>query len=145
MSDADCTPGREPRSVAASFTCYRCQQSQSLEFSSNWHRGAVVLCHPGVFGRTVTSNGSPYAKGPLTVLSVTSVYCGQTVGWSKMPFGTEISLGPDHIVLDGDPAPPPTERGTAAPTFRPMSIVAERSPISATAELWLSRNIVQAH
>ena len=32
----------------------------------------------------------------------------------------------------------PTERGTAAPlTFRPMSIVAKRSPISATAELLL--------
>jgi len=42
-----------------------------------------------------------------------------------------------HIVLDGDQAPSP-ERGTAAPpTFRPMSIVAKRSPISATAELLL--------
>ena len=30
----------------------------------------------------------------------------------------------------------PTERGTATPTFRPVSIVvAKRSPISATAEL----------
>jgi len=34
-------------------------------------------------------------------------------------------------VLDGDPAPP--KRGTAL-RFRPMSIVAKRSPISATAE-----------
>jgi len=39
-------------------------------------------------------------------------------------------------VLDGDPAAP-TERGTAAPTFRPVSIVAKRSRISATAELLL--------
>jgi len=30
---------------------------------------------------------------------------------------------------------PPTERGTAATTFRPMSAEAKRSPISATAEL----------
>ena len=29
----------------------------------------------------------------------------------------------------------PTERSTAAPTFRPMSIVAKGSPISATAKL----------
>jgi len=35
-------------------------------------------------------------------------------------------------VLDEDPGPP--KRGTA-PNFRPMSIVAKRSPISATAEL----------
>jgi len=47
----------------------------------------------------------------------------------------EVGLGPSHIVLDGDPAAP-TERGTAAPTFRPMSIMAKRSPISATAELF---------
>jgi len=44
-------------------------------------------------------------------------------------------LGPGHIELDGDPAPP-MERGTAAPsTFRPMSIVAKRLPISGTAKL----------
>jgi len=53
-----------------------------------------------------------------------------------MPFGTEVDLGPGDIVLDGDPAPP--KGGTAPPpTFWPMSIVAKRSPISATAELLL--------
>jgi len=36
------------------------------------------------------------------------------VGWIKMPLDTEVGLGPDHIVLAGDPAPP--ERGPAAPT-----------------------------
>jgi len=35
------------------------------------------------------------------------VYCGQTAGWIKMALGMDVSLGPDHIVLDGDPAPPP--------------------------------------
>ena len=39
-----------------------------------------------------------------------------------MPLGTEVSLGPGDIVLDG---------GSALH----MSIVAKRSPISATAEL----------
>jgi len=36
------------------------------------------------------------------------VYCGQTAGWIKMPVGMEVEgdLGPGHIVLDGDPAPP---------------------------------------
>jgi len=43
-------------------------------------------------------------------------------------------LGPGDTVLDG--AANPTERGTVAPaTFRSMSIVAKRRPISATAEL----------
>jgi len=34
-------------------------------------------------------------------------YCGQTAAWINMPLGTEVGLGPDDIVLDGDPAPPP--------------------------------------
>jgi len=44
------------------------------------------------------------------------VYCGQTAGWIKMPLllDMEVGLGPGHIVLDEDPAPP-TDRGTAAP------------------------------
>ena len=41
------------------------------------------------------------------VLSVTLVYCGQTVGSIKTKLGMEVGLGPGHILLDGDPAPPP--------------------------------------
>jgi len=72
----------------------------------------------------------------LFVLSVMLVYCGQTVGWIKMKLGMVaglgLGLGLGHIVLNGDLAQSP-ERGTAAPSFRPMSIVAKRSPISTTA------------
>ena len=42
----------------------------------------------------------------LSVLSVMLMYCGQTVGWIKMQLGTEVGLGPSHIVLDDDPTPP---------------------------------------
>jgi len=27
------------------------------------------------------------------------VYCGQIAGWMKTPLGTEVDLGPGHIVL----------------------------------------------
>ena len=61
-----------------------------------------------VFGDRL-QNGSPYAMGPLSVclscLSVTLMYCSQTVEWIKMKLGTEVGLGPGHIVLDGYPAP----------------------------------------
>jgi len=60
----------------------------------------------------------------LSCLSVTLVYCGQTVGWIKMKLGMEIGLGPDHIVLDGDP--PPKRGKVLHPNFRPMSVVAKR-------------------
>ena len=43
----------------------------------------------------------------LSVLSVTLVYCGKTVGRIKMKLGTDVGLGPRDIVLDRDPAPPP--------------------------------------
>ena len=69
---------------------------------------------------------------------VTLVYCGQTAGWSKMPLGTEVGLGPGHIVLHWDPAPP--ERDTAAPPtlFNPCLLWPKGRPcISATAELML--------
>ena len=58
------------------------------------------------------------------------VCCDQMTGLIKMPLGTKVGLGPGHIVLDGDPAPPHPPKGD----FRPMSIVAKRSPISASAE-----------
>jgi len=48
----------------------------------------------------------------LSVLSVTSVYGGQTAEWIKLKLGMEVGLGPYHIVLDGDPAfPPPKGHG----------------------------------
>jgi len=50
-----------------------------------------------------------------------------------MPLGTEVGLGPGHIVLDGDPAHP-TERAQQSPHFSAHFALA-RSPISATAEL----------
>jgi len=43
------------------------------------------------------------------------VYCGQTAGWMKTPLGTEVDLGPGHIVLDG--VPTLRERGITAPLF----------------------------
>jgi len=59
----------------------------------------------------------------LSCLSVTLVYCGQTIEWIKMKLGVQVGLGPGHIVLHGNPAPP--KRGTA-PNFQPMSVVAKR-------------------
>jgi len=55
-----------------------------------------------------------------------------------MPPGTEVDLGPGHIVLNGDQAaPPPKKRGTAAPFFLVDVYCGQRSPISATTELLL--------
>jgi len=126
--------------------------SISVYFFSAWQFLFSLI----ILGRTVTNNGSPCATGLmscLSVLSVTLVYSGQTVGWIKMPLGTEVLLGPGHIVFDGGrillvatstkyskskqrhvPIGPRKET-QQLPHFRPMFIVAKRPPIWATAEL----------
>jgi len=58
-------------------------------------------------------------------LSVTLVYCGQTVGWIKMKLGMQVGLGPGHIMLDVDPAPPPQR--AHPPNSRSISVVAKIS------------------
>jgi len=46
-------------------------------------------------------------------LSATLVYCGQTVGWIRMPLGMVVGIGQGHFVLDGNPAAPPQKKGAA--------------------------------
>ena len=71
-----------------------------------------ITFHSQLFLGDTLQNGSPNAVGPLSVLSclynlfclfvclsVTLVYCGQTVGWIKMKLGVQVGLGPGHIVI----------------------------------------------
>ena len=58
---------------------------------------------------------------PTPTQFLAHVYCGQMAGWMNTPLGMEVDLGTGHIV-DGVPAP--CVRGTAAPLFSPMSVVA---------------------
>jgi len=58
-----------------------------------------------------------YQTVVLSVLSVTFLHCGQTVGRIKMKLGMQVGLGPGHIVLDGDPAPSPKRNGAPSPIF----------------------------
>jgi len=55
----------------------------------------------------------------LSCLFVTLVYRGKPVGYIKMPLGTELGLGTDDLVLDGDPAPPPRKGTQQPPLFGP--------------------------
>jgi len=60
-----------------------------------------------LFGRSLVKRFAVCYR--TVVLSVTLMYCGQTVGRIKMKLGMQIGLG--HIVLDADPAPPQKKRG----------------------------------
>jgi len=71
----------------------------------------------------IVLNGNPAALPKQHIPQFSAhVCCAQTAAWTKIPLGAEVGLDYGHIVLDGDPASP--QWGTAAPSFRPMSIVA---------------------
>jgi len=77
------------------------------------------------FGRPVYKTDCPMLSDRclsyLVYLSVTLVYCGQMVGWVKMPLGMEVGLGqvgPGPIVLAGTQLPP-NKGAQQLPTFRP--------------------------
>jgi len=82
---------------------------------STWYRG-----RPQPRGLCVTYGPSPSPKRGRSPKFSADVYCGQTTAWIKMSLGTEVGLGPDDIVLDGDPAPRPQIGGGApSPIFGP--------------------------
>jgi len=69
------------------------------------------------------SSGSPKGHSPKFSADVR---CGQTAGWTKMPLGTQVDLGPGDLVFDGDPVPLQEKKAQPSPNFWPMSIVAKR-------------------
>ena len=56
------------------------------------------------------------------------VYYGQMAGWMKTPLGTEVDLGPGHIVLDRSQLS--AKGAQQPPSFRPMSVVATVAHLS---------------
>jgi len=50
---------------------------------------------------------SDHCLSVLSCLSVTLVYCGQTVGWINMKLGMQVGIGTGQIVLDADSGPTP--------------------------------------
>jgi len=65
----------------------------------------------------------------MVLLYVTLVYCDQTVGWIKMPLGTEVDLSRGHIVLDGEPAPcSPWKGAQQSPVFGPCLLLPNGRP-----------------
>jgi len=100
-----------------------------MDQDETWHEG-----RPRPRPHCVRWGPSSPQKGHSSPQFWAHICCCQTVGCLKMPLGTKVGLGPGHIVVDGDPALHPKREHSPFPNFRPMSIVAKQSPISATAE-----------
>ena len=81
---------------------------RTVDFCINVHAFYTGSYH---FWTTVCNMVRPIQSDRcLSCLSVTLVYCGQTVGRIKMKLGTQLVIGPGYIVLDGNPALPPPKR-----------------------------------
>ena len=86
-----------------------------------------ILCFTNCVSIGSAVSGRPFVKrfalcyrtvvclSVLSCLSVTLVYCGQTVGRIKMKLGMQVAVGPGHIVLEEDRSAPPALKGHAQP------------------------------
>jgi len=86
--------------------------------------GIEVRLGPGDF--VFDGDSAPPEKRHSPTQFLANVYCGQTAGCITVPLGTEVNLGVVNVVLDGVAAPPPKKKAGTAPSFRFMSIVANR-------------------
>ena len=91
------------------------ETAAALLMDGEWE---IPLCCWATVCKTVRLMLAVSCLSVLSCLSVTLVYCGQTVGRIKMKLGMEVGLGPGHIVLGGDPAPPSPD-GHSPPNSRP--------------------------
>jgi len=61
---------------------------------------------------------SPPLKGHSPQFS-TNVCCGQMAGWTNIPLGMEVGLGPGDFVFDANLASPQKKRHSPLPIFGP--------------------------
>ena len=92
--------------------------SLTMDLQSHAENQASIFGRPFVKRFTLCYQTVVCLSVCLSVLSVTLLYCGQTVGRIKMKLGVQVGLGPGHIVLDEDPAPP-TPKGHSPAIFGP--------------------------
>jgi len=61
---------------------------------------------------------SPLLKSGTVAHFSAHIYCGQTAGWTEMPLGTKVGLGPHCVTWGPSDLPPPSRRkGTEPPIF----------------------------
>jgi len=133
LSQYDCLKNLEYRVHNFDLKCgHEVQQQNNIHFNSlypgqsGWsstggkiHSMTVCLC--GYYWVTVDKMVRCMLSDcclVCPVLSVTLVYCGQTVGRIKMKLDVQVGFSHGHIVLDGDSGPLP-QKGHSPPVFGP--------------------------
>ena len=90
--------------------CSMTLAGQAQPWLSEWVN-AFMQCLQTLFGRPFVKRFALcYRTVVLSVLSVTLVYCGQTVGRIKMKLGIQVGLGLSHTVR-WEPSSQPRKKG----------------------------------
>jgi len=92
---------REQSPSKFSVHLYCGQTAGCIMMPLNWYGGRLGICDI-VFD---VDPATPEKGHTHSTQFLAHVYCGQMAGWMKTPLGTEVDLGPGHIVLHGVPAP----------------------------------------
>jgi len=87
-----------------------------MDQDATWYGGKPLpRPHCARWGPSSPPKKKTWGTAPPRFLA--HVCCGQTAVWIKMPLCKKVGIGLSHIVLHGDPAPPPQRR--TAPIFGP--------------------------
>ena len=110
-------PQKKGGTVPPQFSAHVCcgRTNDRMDQNATWYGG-----RPRPRRHVLDWDPSSPHKG-ITADHITfrPMYCGQTTGWIKMPLGTEVGLGPERTVLDGDPAPQKGSQQPPPPLFGP--------------------------
>ena len=119
-------PGLSCLSVPSclSVTLVYCTWSNGwMDHVETWHADRPRSCPQCLRLRWGPSSSSPKGHSPQFSAHIC---CGQMAGWTKMPLGMEVGLGPCDCVRRGPSSPSQKRRQSPRPNFRPISIVAKR-------------------
>jgi len=81
-----------------------------MDQDATWYGGRPLHTR-----RCVSSPSPKRANSPFSA----NIRCGQTAGWTKMPLGMEVGLGPGDFAFDGVSATPGEMAHHPHPTFGP--------------------------
>ena len=89
-----------------------------MDQDETWH-GGRPRPRPHCVRLRPSSSSTKGESSPI----LAHICCGQTAGWIKVLLGREVGIGPGHIVLDGDPPPPPQGHNRHGPNGRPAQLL----------------------
>jgi len=98
----DPAPSQKGGTAPPSFGPCLFRPNGRMDQDATWYGG-----RPRFTRHCVRWNPAPPLLNGHSPQFLANIRCGQTAGWTKMPLGVEVGLGPGDFVFDGNPTTPP--------------------------------------